>query len=626
VLMWLIWMDRTRFVYGITAGITTVLLSAFWVLPFVFNHEYMTDMKYEGRPNSASDSFWYMFFPWPTTFDVIVTVLAVAGFAACVVRRHLTGAWLGITCLALTAMIFATKDGGLPFIGLLWNPRLLPFLYLLRFMLMMVGIVEITRLVMRGWAGVSGVTPRADLIGKTAIAAFTLATVVVIQLFVFENVPGGRYTTKNGQRVYSWGIGLGDSRWDLVTLSPKKKDANSDGWPAYNFEGYEGRSYYGEYRNLVLTMQDIGQDPSYGCGRAIWENYSAPEGGRDAGLYGTTMALMLLPHWTDGCVTSMEGLYFEASGTTPFHFVTSAAVSENGSKPVRKVRYDDLTYAKGVPYMQSLGINYLMVYTDAARREAAARDDLTLIATSGPWEVYTVADSDLVEPLTVQPVVVNERPGDQRERHLELGMSWFRFRDEWAAMPADDGPPEWQRINADIKFEERTLDDDGEPRNIDILRPREVIEPVALPAVEVLDWTLENESLKFTVDRPGVPVVVKLSYFPNWKVTGAEGPYRIGPNMMVVIPTDNDVTLSFGRSSLDVVAYVLTLIGIVFAVMMWRRGPVRHRSANPLMLDDSDEFDEHSLDDDRVLLPVGFDADDLSWVDDRTDRDPPPPS
>jgi len=34
----------------------------------------------------------------------------------------------------------------------------------------------------------------------------------------------------------------------------------------------------------------------------------------------------------------------------------------------------------------------------------------------------------------------------------------------------------------------------------------------------------------------GQPVLVKVSYFPNWKASGAKGPYRVTPNLMVVIP------------------------------------------------------------------------------------------
>ena len=71
-----------------------------------------------------------------------------------------------------------------------------------------------------------------------------------------------------------------------------------------------------------------------------------------------------------------------------------------------------------------------------------------------------------------------------------------------------------------------------------------------------------------------MPVLVRVSYFPNWNVEGAEGPYRIGPNQMVVVPTDTHVKLSYGRSKSDVGFYALTLIGIAGAVFLRRRGDV----------------------------------------------------
>src|SRR5690606_38415271 len=103
----------------------------------------------------------------------------------------------------------------------------------------------------------------------------------------------------------------------------------------------------------------------------------------------------------------------------------------SSSNPVRELRYDNNDAAIGVPYLQTLGVKYVMVFTDAARRQADLQPELTLVRESGPWNVYRVADSDLVVPLAVQPVVVNERDGDPRERNLELGMSWFQHRDEW---------------------------------------------------------------------------------------------------------------------------------------------------------------------------------------------------
>ena len=223
-----------------------------------------------------------------------------------------------------------------------------------------------------------------------------------------------------------------------------------------------------------------------------------------------------------------------------------------------------------------------MVRTAEAQREAALQPELQLVATSGPWEIYEVADADVVVPLDVQPVVVNHRDGDQRERNLELGTSWFQQPDEWAAMPADDGPEDWQRIDV-VVDENRLVPDPNRPADdpdtrgeqVDIVVPDQQIDPVALPAVEVSDIQMGEQELSFRVDEVGVPVLVRVSYFPNWEADGADGPYRIAPNMMVVVPTEQEVRLHYGRSSSDLFFYALTLVGIGLLIFWRIRGDAR---------------------------------------------------
>ena len=398
---------------------------------------------------------------------------------------------------------------------------------------------------------------------------------LVMELFLFREVPGGRLATKNNKTVYTWGIG----GWDPITLSPTSADAMSDGWTRYNFRGYEGREYYGEYKALVDAMGALGADPKYGCGEALWENNS------DTGPYGTTMALMLLPHWTKGCIGSSEGLYFEASGTTPYHFLTAAAMSQHSSNPVRELRYIDNNAQVGVPMMQKMGMKYLMVFTKSAKDQADTNPDLALVKTVGPWKIYVVQHSDLVEPLTVQPVVVNGRGGDQRERHLELGTSWFQNTSEWAAMPADSGPAEWQRIDVKVDETRRQGKAPLEPgRKVDIVVPVQPIKPVALPAISVSNVKIADQGVDFDVSQVGVPVLVKVSYFPNWQVDGASGIYRVAPNFMVVVPTSEHVRLHYESSGTDRVAWILTLAGLGLLVLWRRRGDVQHASPSPFLV------------------------------------------
>ena len=101
-------------------------------------------------------------------------------------------------------------------------------------------------------------------------------------------------------------------------------------WVKWNYSGYENvrrtssrsdgtvkyalAKAYPEYRDLMTPWHKLPP------GRALWEGGSAVD------KYGTPLALMLLPYWTHGRIQSMEGVYFEASATTPYHFETVAAL------------------------------------------------------------------------------------------------------------------------------------------------------------------------------------------------------------------------------------------------------------------------------------------------------------
>ena len=60
----------------------------------------------------------------------------------------------------------------------------------------------------------------------------------------------------------------------------------------------------------------------------------------------------------------------------------------------------------------------------------------------------------------------------------------------------------------------------------------------------------------------GTPVEVRVSYFPNWHASGAEGPYRVAPNLMVVVPTSHDVTLHYGSTGADKAGELITLAAV----------------------------------------------------------------
>ena len=195
------------------------------------------------------------------------------------------------------------------------------------------------------------------------------------------------------------------------------------------------------------------------------------EGGDAIGAYGTPLALMLLPYWTHGRIQSMEGLYFEASTTTPYHFMMIATLAQSPSNPVRGLPYRSIAdFDLGVRYLQLMGVRYYAAFSDAAKAAAAQNPALHPVATvpdldgkppSG-WTIYRVADSPTVQALDVRTgrrrrsprgavVEVRRRTRSGGDRSTEAEFSpWECSAVPWFNDPAaldrpltDGGPASW---------------------------------------------------------------------------------------------------------------------------------------------------------------------------------------
>jgi hypothetical protein len=524
------WLTPTMLVGG--------LLSAWWIGPFYLRSTYLNDMGWEKLPYTNADppqTIWQYLFPTKTPDVDLRWAFALA----------LVGAGISVA-LWLRPGIFlllAAVAGGVAFVvmpeGRLWNGRLLPFFYLSVILLAGLAVSETSRTIMQivrdGRAGPVGT--------GTPIVLVTLAATVL-----FVGVPLGQLPlTQHLEGANAWPRGFPfQMHASPVSFVPS--------WARWNYSGYEGKDAYREYRDIVETMRQVGEDK--GCGRAFWE-YE-----KELDRYGTPMALMLLPHWTDGCIGSMEGLYFEASATTPYHFIMQDELSTAPSRAQRDMPYDGFDITKGVRHLQMMGVKYYMATSENAVNQARQQPELQEIARSGPWVVFEVADSELVTPVANEPAVVEgiddtqrlwlEEPRDASGRFDGPSVRWFKDATAWGVPLASSGPDSWQRVKVG-----------------------EVPEPRPVPDVEVSNVETGDEGISFDVDQVGTPVLVKASYFPNWTASGAEGPYRVAPNLMVVVPTDTHVSLTYGRTGVEYLSYTLTLLGLVGLVLLIRRPVMR---------------------------------------------------
>ncbi len=589
---------------GALIGVLGGGLVGFWFLPFLARLPYSNDMGWE-RTNAYLDNL-LPFLRHDTAAAgyvghwKVLLPMAVIGVIAGLARRR-----RGVAVIGLLATFMALGFRFVP-AGPIWNARLLPFWYLSVYFLAAVAVAEATILLgtaVRGrsradeWAfddldrfddverlegdghdvdrleakgdewqerpagaESAGGTDRAGMLSAHAVdgpggalasaspendapvpalplAESILAVGALLIAVVFAGIPLGVFS---GSLSLPGGASLPFPR---ITAS---KTSFVPSWARWNYSGYERKAAYPEYRDVVTTMADVGK--ADGCGRAMWEYES------ELNRFGTPMALMLLPHWTDGCIGSMEGLYFESSATVPYHFLNQSELSKAGSRAMRDLPYQNLDVDAGVRHLQLLGVRYYMAVSPEAQLQAQADPDLRLVATTKPhavdypdgtkqrtWQVFEVRDSPLVAPLTYDPVVVRHGMAG-KTAWLHGSVAWYTNPGAWDVPLATDGPASWPRIGT----------------RQEIAPP----EPAGRP-VTVSHITTRDDRISFRVDHPGTPVLVKVSYFPNWKVSGAKGPWRVTPNLMVVVPTSTHVSLHYGWTGVDRLGWLVSLLALI---------------------------------------------------------------
>ena len=312
-----------------------------------------------------------------------------------------------------------------------------------------------------------------------------------------------------------------------------------------------------EYEALMVALSELPP------GRVMWE---ANNDGWNR--YGTPMSGMLIPYWTEGSHKSMEGLFFESSITTPFHFINHSEMSFAPSNPIPGLRYHTFDMERGLRHMDVYGVEYYVAITPEAAEKAGGIDGFELIREVPPFHIFRLPDTDLVEVATHLPAVydVPERgllgaligsetvigpDGEPLPSFHDMALEWYEDVDEMHRWVVLDGPDEWPRITSIGQ------------------RPETPI----TGAAGVDDIVVDHHRISFTTEAVGVPHLVKVSYFPNWQATGADGPWRATPSLMVVVPTQADVVIEFVDTWPETVGKILTVVGVLALVgaAIWDR-------------------------------------------------------
>ena len=84
----------------------------------------------------------------------------------------------------------------------------------------------------------------------------------------------------------------------------------------------------------------------------------------------------------------------------------------------------------------------------------------------------------------------------------------------------------------------------------------------------ISDLNIQNELITFKTNKPNQLHLIKVSYFPNWKIKNGYGPFRISPSFMAVVPKDELVEIKFESSNVEKSLNYLSILTLFSALLI----------------------------------------------------------
>jgi hypothetical protein len=303
----------------------------------------------------------------------------------------------------------------------------------------------------------------------------------------------------------------------IILISVQYTSHKVKPWVEWNYEGYEGKSDR-QFLELNDYLKELPQD------RIMYE-YSESHN-----KYGSPRAFESIPAYSGK--PTITGLLIDGAVTAIFHFTMQPELSEKPSCPIMGQHCPSVNLDKGLAHMKMFNIKYFIATSDTVKQLAHNHTDYQFLKSIGDLDIFSIDSTGYVDVLDYEPVFVSRKNWKQRS------LKWFEGGD----------------LDVPMIFEKQ------EPAELSKIK-------LNTSHCVVSNEKISNEELEFDTNCIGEPHLIKISYFPNWKVEGAEKVYLASPSFMIVYPSSNHVRLYYGIPWMDLLGYLATFAGILAVIL-----------------------------------------------------------
>jgi len=321
----------------------------------------------------------------------------------------------------------------------------------------------------------------------------------------------------------------------------------SDVWFRYNNKGYENRPGYNEFikanNYLKTTYKGQFKNP-LNAPRVGYEKCDAYD------HYGGDRVFESLPLFSGR--QTMEGIHYASSIASKCISFLQTEYSRDIKTPrpyiLSKMNPDALP-----AHLDLYNISQLILMTDKAKKAIEASSLFEKEKVLGPISIYRYKDCNnlYVDVPAIRPVIYTGKDW------MEDFFQWYRYPDRAGVLLV---PKDSIRDAAD-----RAVFSNETARVTSLSRFRkDTLDKTDLK----IETDIEHLKIRFTTNRVGLPHLVKVSYFPNWQVKGANGVYPVSPHLMLVVPRNTEVVLTYERSMWESVGMGLTTMTLITLFFM----------------------------------------------------------
>ena len=308
-----------------------------------------------------------------------------------------------------------------------------------------------------------------------------------------------------------------------------------ESWIPWNYTGFESKRLWPAFSRVNDFLKGAANDP-----RVVYEHSPIHNGA------GTTRAFESLPLFSGR--STLEGLYMQSSISSPFVFYIQSEISQKSSRPFPQYKYSNVNLAGGIEHLKLFNVKDFIVVSSEIKEKLKEFPQFKQAKTIPPYSIYelTTNENRYVTPLKYEPILC------KTQNWKKTFFRWFRNYGKYEGIHLvfdSSSSIDRSRFKSAIDLSLfQTL-----PR-IPINKPCDVSEEI------------REEEIIIRTSVPGVPLLIKISYHPNWKVEGADMVYLASPSFMLIFPNQEEVRLYFGKTFWNYLGNALTIFGVVVII------------------------------------------------------------